>query len=204
MTEKVRPASYIFERLVVSVVIVGLIVLSWQHTVTLKSLTEAQILNAGSLAKVQAAEASARELERIIRTIPLRGALLEGDTAFPQKKVPLNRSKTTLLFSLSTSCAACLASLPLLDSLESEMPGRVVAVSDDSPTTLAQYAKDHDIKFAVLTDAHGSVVDRLPRHGTPVFLVYDSSRVRSLVIGVPDAAARRQLLSAVRDSAHFR
>ncbi len=193
---KVR-LKFLPEVLLTVTILVGAIVLFVRLTSTTRSLEEARTTASRETARATRISADLREVERILQTIPLDDGKLWGDTVYSLARRQEVAPQKRLLFALSESCRACMLTLPFLDSLEKELTGSVVAVSRGDPVALLSFAETNKLAYPVIRNASGSIVDRIPAHGTPVLVVFDSLRVRAIEIGAPDSQARRRIRRAL-------
>ena len=138
-------------------------------------------------------QSDAKELNRILRSIPLQDYRMVGDTVLSRGVFnSVKRSRKQLVFVMSSLCKICTSTLPLLDSIERRNPGTVVGISfGDSKTKLETYANTHQLRFPIVVAPTGELARRLPKHATPVFIALDSSSITTLEIGYTGSSAAR-------------
>jgi peroxiredoxin len=81
----------------------------------------------------------------------VREPLGRGNAAPPIAGVAFDGQPMVLFFYKST-CPVCQMAAPLIQTLESAYPGRIVGVGQDDPETLAAFSREHSMTFRSVPD----------------------------------------------------
>ncbi len=182
--------------------VAAITVLAKRYSAEVSALEHARVELLRQDARLEMQRSHVRELSRLLGQVALPGVEVSGDTVGEAQQAFAERmSRRRLVFVLSPYCGACTASLPFLDSLETERPGSVLGVAFSITALEAQrYADDHSIRFPIIVNPRGYLADLFPRHATPIFVIHDEARIMSIDIGLfplhRAAHAREMLLDA--------
>jgi thiol-disulfide isomerase/thioredoxin len=171
--------------LVMAVATVAVGVSTTRRASALSKLEDARLQLIRQEARLDMERNHVHELTRILLRHRLERSDLVGDMVPPSTGLLHSPRMPRLVVVLSPTCAACERALPLLDSLEKELPGSVVGVTFGVPRAdVMQYSQRFRVQFPILVSPTGAVSDVLPRHATPVFVLYDGVQLRSIDIGI--------------------
>lgn len=110
--------------------VAAITVLAKRYSAEVSALEHARVEMLRQDARLEMQRSHVRELSRLLGQIALPGVEVSGDTVGEAQQAFAERmSRRRLVFVLSPYCGACTASLPFLDSLETERPGSVLGVA---------------------------------------------------------------------------
>ena len=122
-------------------------------------------------------------LENLARG-PWRNAVaLSGVSTATGAREMYTTDSADIVYVMEESCAACLANLPLLDSLRAEGLRVVGSSHHGSVQSLREYSARKQIRFPVLADIEGPLADLTNVFITPLTLFLDRGRITGFRVG---------------------